>query len=103
MSAEIILSPSCSPSPSRTASGVPTNDRSSSCAWTEHDFAAGVHLGCRNATLERKTREKDAAGANAVRALYRMQAREVLARIAADPMHPRSVEARYYLGLDLRL
>jgi len=54
-------------------------------------------------TLERRTRDKDAAGGNAVRALYRMHAREALKRIADDPMHPRCGEAHHYLGLDLRL
>jgi len=54
-------------------------------------------------TLERRTRDKDAAGGNAVRALYRMHAREALKRIADDPMHPRCSEAHHYLGLDLRL
>jgi hypothetical protein len=55
------------------------------------------------ATLERRTRDKDAAGYNAVRALYRMHAHEALERIADDPMHPRCAEAHHYLGLDLRL
>ncbi len=53
-------------------------------------------------TLERRTRDKDAAGFNAVRALYRMHAREALVRIADDPMHPRSTLAHHYLGLNLR-
>lgn len=53
-------------------------------------------------TLERRTRDKDAAGSNAVRALYRMHARDVLQRIADDPRHPRSPEARHYLGLTIR-
>jgi hypothetical protein len=53
-------------------------------------------------SLERKTRDKDAAGGNAVLALYRMHAREALARIAADPRHPQSSLAHHYLGLDLR-
>lgn len=55
------------------------------------------------ATLERRTRDKDAAGYNAVRALYRMHAREALKRIADDPMHPRCGAAHHYLGLNLRL
>ena len=54
-------------------------------------------------TLERRTRDKDAAGSNAVRALYRMHASDVLQRIADDPRHPRSSEARHYLGLIARL
>lgn len=55
------------------------------------------------ATLARRTWDKDAAGANAVRALYRMHAREALARIAADPRHPLRSKARHYLSLDIRL
>jgi hypothetical protein len=54
-------------------------------------------------TLESRTRDKDAAGAFAVRALYRMNARDVLSRVAADPNHPRREDARFYLGLNLRL
>ncbi len=53
--------------------------------------------------LERRTRDNDAPGANAVRALYRMHAREALTRIADDPMHPRSGLAHHYLGLNFRL
>lgn len=55
------------------------------------------------ASLERRTRDKDAAGGNAVRAVYRMHAREALARIAADPRHPQATMARHYLGLNVRL
>ena len=53
--------------------------------------------------LERRTRDKDAAGFNAVRALYRMHARDALNRIADDPMHPQSTQAHHYLGLNARL
>ncbi len=55
------------------------------------------------ASLERRTWDKDAAGGIAVRALYRMHAREALARIAADPRHPLSSMACHYLGLNVRL
>jgi hypothetical protein len=55
------------------------------------------------ATLARRTWDKDGAGYFAVRALYRMRAREALASIAADPKHPRSHLARHYLSLSIRL
>lgn len=55
------------------------------------------------ASLEARTREKDAAGQFAVRALYRMRARDALTRIASDPRHPRSSLARHYLGMTVRL